>query len=52
MGGIACYLERREEIEAHLNASEAWFEEMAKASREANPLLYARLDAARQSAAV
>jgi uncharacterized protein (DUF433 family) len=45
-GGIAYYLEGREEIDAHLKAGEARFEETAKASREANPLLYARLDAA------
>lgn len=51
-GGIAYYLERREEIDAHLKAGEARFEEMAKASRDANPLLYAKLDAARQSATV
>lgn len=49
-GGIAYYLERREEIDAHLRESEAQFDEMAKAARRANPLLYAKLDAARQSA--
>jgi uncharacterized protein (DUF433 family) len=51
-GGIAYYLERREEIDARLRMGEARFEEMAKASRAANPLLYAKLNAARQSATV
>jgi uncharacterized protein (DUF433 family) len=47
-GGIALYLSRREEIDAYLKEGEARFEELAKASREANPLLCAKLEAARR----
>jgi uncharacterized protein (DUF433 family) len=48
-GGITFYLAHREEIDAHLKQGEARFEELAKASRAANPLLYAKLDAARRA---
>lgn len=48
-GGITFYLDQRTEIDAYLKRSEARFGELARAAREANPLLYARLDAARQS---
>jgi uncharacterized protein (DUF433 family) len=48
-GGITFYLARRTEIDAYLRQGEARFEELARASREANPLLYAKLDAARQA---
>jgi uncharacterized protein (DUF433 family) len=50
-GGITFYLNRRSEIDAWLKRSEAHFDEMARAAREANPLLYAKLDAARHSTA-
>src|SRR5277367_3472600 len=45
-GGITFYLARRSEIDAHLKRGETRFEELAQASREANPLLYARLNSA------
>ena len=48
-GGITYYLDRRPEIDAHLKRGEAQFDELASASREANPLLYAKLNAARHS---
>jgi uncharacterized protein (DUF433 family) len=48
-GGITFYLERRPEIDAYLKRSELRFEELAQASRQANPLLYAKLDAARRA---
>jgi uncharacterized protein (DUF433 family) len=48
-GGITFYLERRPKIDAYLRRGEARFEELAQASREANPLLHAKLDAARQA---
>jgi uncharacterized protein (DUF433 family) len=48
-GGITFYLERRPEIDAYLKRSEARFEDLARASRQANRLLYAKLDAARRA---
>ena len=48
-GGITFYLERRTEIDAYLKRSEEQFEALARAAREANPLLYAKRDAARHS---
>ena len=48
-GGITFYLAHRAEIEACLQRGEARFEELARASREANPLLYAKLEAARRA---
>lgn len=48
-GGITFYLDRRFEIDAHLKRGEARFDDLARASREANPLLYAKLDSARHS---
>jgi hypothetical protein len=50
-GGITFYLDRRSEIDAWLRRGEARFDEMARAARQANPLLYAKLDAARHSTA-
>jgi uncharacterized protein (DUF433 family) len=50
-GGITFYLDRRSEIDAWLKLGEAHFDEMARAARDANPLLYAKLDAARHSTA-
>jgi uncharacterized protein (DUF433 family) len=49
-GGITFYLAQRAEIDAYLKRSEARFEELARASREANPLLYAKLEAAKRGA--
>ena len=46
-GGITFYLANRAEIDAYLKQGEARFEELARKSREANPLLYAKLEAAR-----
>ena len=48
-GGITFYLAHRPEMDAYLRRGEARFEDLARASREANPLLYAKLDAARQA---
>jgi uncharacterized protein (DUF433 family) len=47
-GGITFYLAHCGEIDAYLKQGEARFEELARASREANPLLYAKLEAARR----
>lgn len=49
-GGITFYLAHRVEIDDYLKKSEARFEELARASRESNPLLYAKLEAARRAA--
>jgi uncharacterized protein (DUF433 family) len=49
-GGITFYLAHRPELDAHLRQAEARFEELARASREANPLLYEKLAAARRAA--
>jgi hypothetical protein len=43
------YLSHRAEIDAYLKQGEARFGELARAAREVNPLLYAKLDAARQA---
>jgi len=48
-GGITYYLAHRVEIDEYLKRGEARFEELARAAREANPLLYARLEAARHT---
>jgi uncharacterized protein (DUF433 family) len=45
-GGITFYLAHRAEMDAYLKRGEAQFEELAEGSREANPLLYAKLEAA------
>jgi hypothetical protein len=47
-GRITFYLAQRAEIDAYLKRGESRFEELARASREANPLLYAKLDAAKR----
>ena len=47
-GGITYYLAHRDEIDTYLEKSEARFKELAQASRNANPLLYAKLEAARR----
>src|SRR5260370_34213327 len=48
-GGITFYLAHRAEIDAYLKAGEARVEELARATREANPLLDANTDAARRA---
>jgi uncharacterized protein (DUF433 family) len=48
-GGITFYLARRSEIDQYLKRGEVRFEELARASRDRNPLLYAKLNAARQN---
>lgn len=48
-GGITFYLAHRAEIDADLKRGEARFEELARASRDANPLLYAKLQGARRA---
>ena len=48
-GAIAYYLAHRAEIDEHLKRGEARFEELARASREANPLLYSKLQSAKRS---
>ena len=45
-GGITYYLSHRTEIDEYLSRGEARFEELARAAREANPLFYAKLQAA------
>lgn len=48
-GGLTFYVAHRDEIDEYLKLGEARFEELASASREANPLLYAKLQAARRT---
>ncbi len=48
-GAITFYLSERSEVDAYLKRGERRFEELARESRIANPLLYAKLDAARHS---
>ena len=48
-GGITFYLACRAEIDAHLEKAEARFKQLAEASRNASPLLYAKLESARRS---
>jgi len=47
-GGITYYLAHRAEIDAYLERGEGRFEELARESRESNPLLYAKLQSARR----
>jgi uncharacterized protein (DUF433 family) len=47
-GAITFYLSNRDEIDAYLKQGEEEFEELRRASREANPLLYKKLEEARQ----
>ena len=47
-GALAFYLGHREEIDAYLKQSEAQFDELCRRARAANPLLYRKLDEARQ----
>lgn len=48
-GAITFYLAHQEEIDAYLQEGEAEFEALRKASREANPELYRKLEEARQT---
>jgi hypothetical protein len=47
-GAIAFYLGHRDVIDAYLKQSEAQFDELCRRAREANPLLYQKLDEARR----
>jgi len=46
-GAIAFYLAHQAEIDAYLQQLEAEFETLRQASRQANPLLYRKLEEAR-----
>ena len=48
-GGITYYLAHRAEVDDYLKCGEARFGELARAAREANPLLYARLEAVKHA---
>lgn len=48
-GGVTFYLANRTELDAYLERGESRFAKLAEASRAANPLLYARLDAAKNA---
>lgn len=45
-GAILFYLANRAAMDTYLRQGEARFDELARESREANPLLYAKLEAA------
>ena len=47
--GITYYLAHRTEFDEHLATGEAKFEELARISRQTNPLFYAKLEEARHS---
>ena len=47
-GALAFYLGHRDEIDAYLKQSEAQFDELCRRARATNPLLYQKLDEARQ----
>jgi len=47
--GITFYLAHRTQVDAYLKKGEAKFGELAQASRDANPLLYAKLEAAKRA---
>jgi uncharacterized protein (DUF433 family) len=47
-GAITFYLSNRDEIDAYLRQGEEEFEALRRASREANPQLYKKLEEARQ----
>ena len=48
-GAILFYLADRDAVDKYLRQGETRFDELANASREANPLLYAKLEAARNA---
>ncbi len=47
-GAIAFYLAHQTEVDAHLQNGDEEFELLRKQAREANPLLYKKLEEARQ----
>jgi len=47
-GALAFYLGHRDDIDTYLKQSEALFDEICRRARAANPLLYRKLDEARQ----
>jgi len=47
-GALAFYLGHRDQIDVHLKQAEAQFDELCRRARAANPLLYRKLDEARQ----
>jgi uncharacterized protein (DUF433 family) len=47
-GAITFYLSNRDEIDAYLKQGEEEFEALRRASRDANPQLYEKLEEARQ----
>lgn len=49
-GAIAFYLGRREHIDAYLESGQAEFERLREEARRAHPLLYAKIEAGRESA--
>ena len=49
-GALAYYLKHRTEVDAYLQQSEADFDEVCHRLREAHPLLYQKLEAARRQA--
>lgn len=49
-GAITFYLANRPEVDAYLRQGEEEFEQLSRSARAANPRLYAKLDAARQTA--
>src|SRR2546422_6754365 len=51
-GAIAFYLGHRDVIDAYLKQSEARFDDVSRLAREANPLLYQKLDEARRQMTV
>ena len=51
-GAIAFYLGHRDVIDPYLKQSEAQFDELCRRAREANPLLYQKLDEARRQMTV
>ena len=51
-GAIAFYLGHRDVIDAYLKQSEAQFDDLCRRAREANPLLYQKLDEARRQMTV
>jgi hypothetical protein len=46
-GAITWYLSHRAEVDDYLKRGEVRFDELAKASRQSNPLFYATLEAAK-----
>ena len=51
-GAITFYLGHRDVIDAYLKQSEAQFDALCRRAREANPLLYQKLDEARRQITV